>query len=834
MASKAKRKPSTPGNRKKGSKPGQTDQTTENQNLGADLPSLYPTYDGSYGRNTLMSLDLKKGQSSEAGIANEKTDDEKWESLIQGKLGKKYGMDSDLKKAVGEGHEQVMNDQHGPPHPDLPDSPTTSDFIPTTQPSVPRHNPLSPPFLEVPNDERKAPYTPATLPTLDPHPVIGVDNPKAPPQEHIPFYGMPQGKGSALPFSPARPESARSFNLESGLFSNAQVQTPAQPARPVRPTPLTQQQTTQSGQGQNQSQQQSQAQGQQQAQGRHRPPRPKPAQAQSQKPGVQKTAPPNNPPQPPRPNPVPPRPNPSTSKPKAQRRPPLAKRDDPYTQCNLIAMALAMSAIALVVLTCLFGAAAPALESLKHTVGTVSGTIPIFSESSSPLAVPTKMDYEKLAKEMRKDMPDSIWVHKGKNGKLQISQDFWHALRDLIKEDDMILILENAKSESPKISNEHWKAVKARIEKSGLLSSGKESTSGSGLSEKAVEDIVESGPWGEWLKQNEKALKTAVKGVALTKDEFLELFNQETSVHQREIQQELASMRDQMKQLSKLIPDLKNNIGATSGMSKHEVKALVDDLVLKAVNSAKLGAVANGRIQGHEADILANHVNFFGIGSGAVIDPTHSSPTWQPPKPRFKSKAWIEKDGYKPQPRISALSPWVEEGECFCAGPDRKGYGQGTNNISVLISRNIIPSHLVVEHILPGATLDAGAMPKDIELWAYIEEKNLRQQVEAFSKKEFSETPKETLLNEGYVKIGQWRFDNSPIGPQVHGNRRTEVFPVKDELTRMNATTNHVVVRALNNYGADHTCFYRLGLYGEVVERSEDQPFNPTGMGRWW
>ncbi|KAG4221905.1 hypothetical protein PC116_g29619 [Phytophthora cactorum] len=41
---------------------------------------------------------------------------------------------------------------------------------------------------------------------------------------------------------------------------------------------------------------------------------------------------------------------------------------------------------------------------------------------------------------------------------------------------------------------------------------------------------------------------------------------------------------------------------------------------------------------------------------------------------------------------------------------------------------------------------------------------------------------------------------------------------MSSELTRMRAATSHVIVKAVTNYGADHTCFYRLKLYGEVVD----------------
>ena len=255
----------------------------------------------------------------------------------------------------------------------------------------------------------------------------------------------------------------------------------------------------------------------------------------------------------------------------------------------------------------------------------------------------------------------------------------------------------------------------------------------------------------------------------------------------------------------------------------------METLVAKAISTAKLDAVAKGFIKGHVNDVLANQVNFFGIGAGVAIDPDVSSTAWKPPSNHYLSKKWLEKDGYKPQPPLAALHPWTEEGECFCAGPDRRGFGVGTNNLSMITSRDIIPQHLVIEHILPGATLDPGAMPREVEIWVYIEEITLRNAVQAFSERQFPSTPAEEVLNDGFVKIGHFTYENKISGDGV------QVFKISDEIATLGALTNRVVVRAINNYGADHTCLYRLSLYGDIVERLDDPPKGePTQKTGWF
>jgi hypothetical protein len=46
----------------------------------------------------------------------------------------------------------------------------------------------------------------------------------------------------------------------------------------------------------------------------------------------------------------------------------------------------------------------------------------------------------------------------------------------------------------------------------------------------------------------------------------------------------------------------------------------------------------------------------------------------------------------------------------------------------------------------------------------------------------------------------------------------------RDLVDRLKAATDLVVVRAVTNYGAkDHTCFYRVRLYGEMLEGMEKE-----------
>ncbi|KAK5628408.1 hypothetical protein RRF57_004123 [Xylaria bambusicola] len=948
-------------------------------NPSPNLPSLFPTHDGSYGINTLISPDTstKKGQKTTTGIAKEQSDDNKWTKTMESKTGKKYGMNSNLKKAIDESQKQVEEEEghedsihegaYISPEGDsskfphsiglssrskssqpasssqtTPDEPLEAlddaEHIPKLKPHIPKFTQASLPFSEEHDDGPQSPYKPAGAPSADPYAHFGAHQTLSPPTEYGPFYGMPRGKGTKEPISPVRPDTSRSFNYENGLFSSATMQNPITRQNPgqlsglyegpslVPPSPwqstgfsdgtstmpqnpgqssgltgathsissLSSPESSQSpepfiGSGlvnpgpsagmvitppesnqvssvlpgsksQPESNMPSNLQVpptpiskplsfQAQQAVNWDPPPPQGTMSISSSSGegegeeelpslpkvVETTTSPNKQGQPSNVSKV--VPTITATRKQKQKQPSNRPRTGNRNSVNqqqewiwpsfgffitptilFITLALALW----LVLSLLPDLDDPRISRLSFDFGfgtawqKVSNLLPEIpvidtdtyskptSHSSPKPLGSAAINPEDLVTALKDWMPDSIWVRGDKNGKIKIPEDFWHALKERIEQDDNILSLKNSN-----ISEDHWSAIKARMQQDGI---------GVGKSASNDEDLIErqiSQAWDKWLKQNDRVLKTANKGVALTKDDFLRLFQQEIVSYQHDIRQELAELQNRINSFTEHISKRLAEITSTSHT---ELTKTVESLIAKAINNAKLDAIANGFIKGHANDVFANQVNFFGIGAGVAIDPDSSSSAWKVPESHYLSKAWLDRGGYKPQPPFAALSPWTQEGECFCAGPDRKGFGVGTNNLSMITSRDIIPQHLVVEHILPGATLDPGAMPKEVELWVYIEEVTLRVLVQDFSERRFPNTPKEEVLSDGFVKIGHFTYENRTSGDGV------QVFKISDEISSMGALTNRIVVRAINNYGADHTCFYRLSLYGEIIERPEDPP----------
>lgn len=438
-----------------------------------------------------------------------------------------------------------------------------------------------------------------------------------------------------------------------------------------------------------------------------------------------------------------------------------------------------------------------------------------------------------------------------KDGKPVVAQEFWHALRDLIHRDGDFLTFEKKGSRYEVASEAHWKAIASRITKDPTFTKKINATVES--MEQRVKDGA-AGFWDSWVKNNDakiaemlgsalgqiqnagsqkefdKQLQRIVKkhidesnkdSSIVSREEFLRHLKNEFATHRTEVRAELAELQPQLDNLVRQAAELAGR-EAPASMSKAEIVALVHGVVKQAVADMNLEAMARGQIYSHWDSILRHQINYFGVGAGAIIDKQHISSTFDPPT----GSAYVKQKGIrgvqKPIPR-AALEPWTDEGDCWCAARSTNHRGNPHGAIlAVILGDRIIPHHIVVEHIVASATMDPGARPKEIEVYADVDA-DLRDLVRDFSASHFPDiypldegadgwNVSPAKLPERFVKIGQFVYDDLQIhdGVQVHR--------LSDELFKLGVATDHVIVRAVSNYGAKtHTCFYRVRLYGQPL-----------------
>ncbi|VUC28712.1 unnamed protein product [Clonostachys rosea] len=450
------------------------------------------------------------------------------------------------------------------------------------------------------------------------------------------------------------------------------------------------------------------------------------------------------------------------------------------------------------------------------------------------------------------DIVPSVVHMELRDGKPVVSEAFWHAIRDLVRGDENVLSIERGADGAPHIkSDRRWRAIAAKLTTDPAFQTKLN------LSLKGVEDTIDkkmTSQWDGWIKENDKRVLRVVdpllknlptpppdkdldarihevvrkhlgsrqptqEGAVVLREEFLRHLKSEFASHRSEIRSELDDLRPRLEQLIKDTVAAANDVKpAPDTMTREEITSLVHGLLRKALSEASLEALANGKIHSHFEVELKNEVNHFAQGAGATINEPLSSKTYDPMRRGVTRDYSRGVRGSLPYPHVAALDTWFEEGDCWCAARDvnHRGNPHGVT-LAIQLGRRVIPQHLVIDHILPGATTDPGARPREIEIYADIEDSTIRERVRDFSATHFPEptdwNSHQANLPKSFVKVGRFVYE----GAELHDG--TQLYRLSEELVHLGAATDQVAVRAISNYGApNHTCFYRLRLFGQQVD----------------
>jgi SUN domain-containing protein 1/2 len=418
---------------------------------------------------------------------------------------------------------------------------------------------------------------------------------------------------------------------------------------------------------------------------------------------------------------------------------------------------------------------------VKSAIYRVANARDKLAEFINPYPIPFEPTYEQIAAYQRKHGEDHyLWGRmtgmdqKYEEGfenmekKYTKSVDEMHeTFEELKKQLPDLMVVRRHEDGSTEISDEFWRAL---ISKARSKSDDPE--------------------WIRYLQDNKIKVDTLFDPAARKERSHTEVW-----AHAVTRDEFTMHIERQYQNITKLVEEKIKD--ATQDQSA-QLKTMVEVEAKKtAVKNIRLSALA-------EANLVANYQlhlqkpNYFSAGLGAIIDKDMSSATFNDNTnyfARLSRRLALVSDR---NPPMSALTKWNEPGDCWCSAPAAT---KGQAQLVVSIARPLKPKQITIEHIpkdmVPARNINNA--PRDMELWVQTD----APIVPYFSNRQVE--CREPGPDASWKCLGSFKYN-------IHATNYLQTFDLAAEPAE---SVRRAMLRVTTNWGADHTCLYRVRLHGE-------------------
>lgn len=298
--------------------------------------------------------------------------------------------------------------------------------------------------------------------------------------------------------------------------------------------------------------------------------------------------------------------------------------------------------------------------------------------------------------------------------------------------------------------------------------------------------------WNAFLEQNEQRLQS-IFGKAIShdaKDPHPEVVSKEEFLRlMQESYQKLSAQVDE-----RVFQAIQGHASQIKAIAQAETqKAMIDAIRLHTLAQSNLLA---------SYELNLRKVNYFSIGLGATVDPRHTSTTFSRRRPW-----WTRPGTSRPRnPPSAALDKWEEPGDCWCAAPNPSLLGGA--QLTVSLPKPVFPQQVTIEHLpmsmMPNKRITNA--PRTVELW--VETDQSAQYQYAHQQEPCQDGPA------GWTCLGSFIYN-------IHASNHQQTFDLD---ARSSVPVTKAMLRVTSNWGADHTCLYRVRLHGRDAE--EDHQYD--------